>query len=32
MMVVLLVAGNETTRNGISGAMQLLIENRDVRQ
>jgi cytochrome P450 family 142 subfamily A polypeptide 1 len=32
MMVVLLVAGNETTRNGISGAVQLLIENPDQRQ
>jgi len=27
MCVLLLVAGNETTRNGLSGAMQLLIEN-----
>jgi cytochrome P450 len=26
------VAGNETTRNGISGGMQLLIENPDERQ
>ncbi len=30
--VVLLIAGNETTRNGISGGMQLLIENPDERQ
>ncbi|MDA1335134.1 MAG: cytochrome P450 [bacterium] len=29
--VVLLVAGNETTRNAISGGIQLLIENRDER-
>jgi cytochrome P450 family 142 subfamily A polypeptide 1 len=27
MLTILLVAGNETTRNGISGGMQLLIEN-----
>lgn len=31
MCVLLLVAGNETTRNGLTGAMQLLIENPDVR-
>ena len=31
MCILLLVAGNETTRNGLTGAMQLLIENPDVR-
>jgi cytochrome P450 family 142 subfamily A polypeptide 1 len=32
LMVLLLVAGNETTRNGISGGIQLLIEHPDQRQ
>lgn len=32
MLTILLVAGNETTRNGISGGMQLLIENPCERQ
>jgi cholest-4-en-3-one 26-monooxygenase len=31
VLVLLLVAGNETTRNGISGGMQLLIDNPDER-
>ena len=32
LLTILLVAGNETTRNGISGGMQLLIENPGERQ
>ena len=32
LMVVLLVAGNETTRNAISGGMELLIEHPEARQ
>ena len=32
MCVLLMVAGNETTRNGLSGAMQLLIENPDAQK
>jgi len=32
LLVILLVAGNETTRNAISGGMQLLIENPDERR
>ena len=32
LMVILMVAGNETTRNALSGSMQLLIETPDVKQ
>ena len=32
LMVILMVAGNETTRNALSGSMQLLIENPEVKQ
>lgn len=32
LLVLLMVAGNETTRNALSGGMQLLIENPDVRK
>lgn len=32
LLVVLMVAGNETTRNAISGGMQALIENPDQRE
>jgi len=31
LLVILLVAGNETTRNALSGGMQLLIDNPDER-
>ncbi|MBW2422320.1 MAG: cytochrome P450, partial [Deltaproteobacteria bacterium] len=32
LLVVLMIAGNETTRNGISGGMQLLIDNPGERK
>jgi cytochrome P450 len=32
LLVLLMVAGNETTRNALSGGMQLLIEHPDERQ
>jgi cytochrome P450 family 142 subfamily A polypeptide 1 len=32
MLVLLMVAGNETTRNALSGGMQALIQNPDQRQ
>jgi len=32
LLVILLVAGNETTRNGLAGGMQLLIENPEERR
>jgi cytochrome P450 family 142 subfamily A polypeptide 1 len=32
LLVILLVAGNETTRNGLAGGMQLLIENPGERR
>ena len=32
MSILLMVAGNETTRNGLTGGMQLLIENPEARQ
>ena len=32
MLVLLMVAGNETTRNALSGAMELLIRNPEARQ
>jgi cytochrome P450 family 142 subfamily A polypeptide 1 len=31
LLVTLMVAGNETTRNALSGCMQLLIENPEIR-
>jgi cytochrome P450 family 142 subfamily A polypeptide 1 len=32
MSILLMVAGNETTRNGLTGGMQILIENPEARQ
>ena len=32
LSILLMVAGNETTRNGLTGGMQLLIENPEARQ
>jgi len=32
LLTILLVAGNETTRNGLSGGMQMLIDNPEERQ
>lgn len=32
MSILLMVAGNETTRNGLTGGMQLLIENPEARK
>lgn len=32
MGILLMVAGNETTRNGLTGGMQLLIENPEARE
>ncbi|MBJ21834.1 MAG: cytochrome P450 [bacterium] len=32
LSIVLMVAGNETTRNGLSGSMQLLIDHPETRQ
>jgi len=32
LLVLLMVAGNETTRNALSGGMQLLIENPEAKQ